>query len=530
MAIISPKDFMSDWSKSPVSTTIQDLQKNANELRELKRQRAIQTAISKSVDASGNFNPEIARKTLSDMGFGESGDPTVNQISQARAQASDTRQASMVKDATMVQMGLMSPEQYNKKWYNTESVETVSEKPIDTSWMQGIPETVPETVSKSVPTKSGAASQLERFKKPMENGSVIVVEGKYTAPDSTYKLPDIPTIDRKIVKTPSQMSPEYLSESGDIGKSLFGKTPEMVSGNVSESNTKFASGLTKEDEAAYKTYLARTGIDVSSGNLQEQVLQRLRNVAETIAKPILTIDPKDPVKSLNDYQIALNEYPARVSKAQQEEIERLRNIPGSIQGEQIAKRGDIRAAESEQRAKESQTYELAGQKGDIYFRPVSKDEATRVKTILNEVPDIKKATKSFEEAYNAALSMAKIDGSVNSDNVVNNLVAMGAIPSSTAAKIKASLDPTTPLTRDAILWMKSVAFSEGTPASEKWVSRTTQKLNEMLKVYGGNPVNMSEEKTESGAMKQVKEKSKPSTKPKPKSETVAEKRKRLMGK
>lgn len=516
MAQINWLDFLqkSQW-KPEALPKAEELKKGRQEIRDINRARAMETARESSIDASGNFDSEKARKALIAQGFGGDADALVNQIAAGRAQASETRQTQMMKDASMVQLGLMSSDQFNKKWYNTETVETIPEKPLDTSWMQGIPETPSDVVPGTV-SDTTAKSQVDRLRKPMENGSEIVVEGQVTKPDSTYKLPEIPAAERRIVSKPSQMSPEYLSEKGDIGKSLFGKTPEMASETVSEAGTKFASGLSKEDEAAYKTYLTRTGIDTNVGTLQEQVSQRLKDVAATVPKPILTVDPKDPVKSLNDYQIALNAYPSLVAKAQQDEIERLRNIPGSIQGEQIAKRGDIRATEAEQRAKESQTYELAGQKGDIYFRPVSKDEATRVKTILNEVPDIKKATKSFEEAYNAALSMAKIDGSVNSDNVVNNLVAMGAIPSSTAAKIKASLDPATPLTRDAILWMKSVAFSEGTPASEKWVSRTTQKLNEMLKVYGGNPIETVSEKPESGAAKQVKEKAKATTKPTPK--------------
>jgi len=495
MAQINWLDFLQkgQWKPQPL-LKVEELKEGRQKVRDINRIRAIEEAKAKGVDASGNLDPSKIRESLFAQGFGGDADSVLNQISQARAQASDTRQASMVKDATMVQMGLMSPEQYNKKWYNTESVETVSEKPMETSWMQGIPQDVSETVSNNVPKT--ATSQLERFKKPIENSSDIVVEGKYVAPDSTYKLPDIPTIDRKIVKTPSQMSPEYLSESGDIGKSLFGKTPEMVSGNVSESGATFASGLTKEDEAAYKIYLARTGVDITSGNLQDQIRQRLLNVSETVAKPILTIDPKDPVKSLNDYQVALNEYPAKVAAAQQTEIERLRNIPGTIQSEQIAKRGDIRAAESEQRAKFAQevsTDPLTPSKNSLLSRNVTSTELEKIKDYRKAYVNFQQATGTFADAVDAAIAKSKIDGSVNWDNVVGNLVSMGAWPSSDAVSLKQNLDPQVPVSKMAVLYawdtVKDQTGKAIKPrgASQEWVNKNVKELNSALVDAGGKP-------------------------------------------
>ena len=132
MAIISPKDFISDWSKSPygsdpatIAQKSADIFKSKNDLREMKRQIAIQNAMSQAVDAQGNFNPELARKSLFAQGFGESADAVVNEIAAKRDAAEKLRDERMQRVASLYAQGLITREQANKEIYGTTNVENV---------------------------------------------------------------------------------------------------------------------------------------------------------------------------------------------------------------------------------------------------------------------------------------------------------------------------------------------------------------------------------------------------------------------
>lgn len=84
------------------------------------------------------------------------------------------------------------------------------------------------------------------------------------------------------------------------------------------------------------------------------------------------------------------------------------------------------------------------QPGVERFRAVSQPEKERGERLAEVYQDLEAGFKrgTFEGDYGAAIAKAKQDGSVNSDAVVSNLVAMGAWPSTRAVALKNILSDT----------------------------------------------------------------------------------------
>lgn len=500
MAIVSPKEFISDWSKSPVSTTFQDLQKNANDLREFRRQRAIQNAMSQAVDAQGNFNPELARKSLFEQGFGESADSVVNEIAAKRDAAEKLRDERMQRVASLYSQGLISKEQANKEIYGTTNVENVPETYNTKSGPKTEAQILQESRDIFGETSMTPRQKIEsKMSQDQSKIGEIRVPGSISD-SSMYDMSLPQTSERRIVKTPAQITPDYLTGEGDIGKSIYAPIQTGENGGKIQSGLGFStSGLGKLEKDSYKNYLSRKGIDVTKGTLEEQINQRIGDVAKEIPVPILTIDPKDPIKSMNEYRVAINEYPSKVIKAQNEELEKLRNFPGTYQSEAFARTGERRAEAGEQRAKfqqEVSTDPLTPSKNPMLARNVTTTELEKIKDYRKAYVNYQNATRSFEDGLDAAIAKAKIDGSVNWDNVVSNLVAMGAWPSSEAVALKQNLDPNVPVQRMAVLAAldegKRVGkyakfFNSPKGASAEWVNKNVKELNSALVDAGGKP-------------------------------------------
>lgn len=141
-----------------------------------------------------------------------------------------------------------------------------------------------------------------------------------------------------------------------------------------------------------------------------------------------------------------NEYAAKVNKAKQDMIEKLVSGNTTAIGETIAQAGNERAIAQRKEEAESAEADIIGRRtggAGNNFRPVSKDEATKGRTMSEAYRDLA-AAKNIPDLFPKAMQAAasKLKGNqipVTMDNIVAELVAQGAVPSNTAITIKALL-------------------------------------------------------------------------------------------
>ena len=215
---------------------------------------------------------------------------------------------------------------------------------------------------------------------------------------------------------------------------------------------------------------------------QEAVNELLAQAKSTIPLPRLHLKDNKP-----DYEATMadkNEYAAKVAKAQQEMIEKLAAGNTTAIGEVLAQAGN-------ERAKEQQKYDLAGQKTDSFYRAVSKDEAARVRLLNETVDDITAAKKTggFEGDYQAAVAKAKSDGSVNKDAIVAQLIAMGTVPSNRAVFLKSVMDANGNISGDIWNQVKAAVgeiFVTDPKKRDAWYKSAIDNMNESITRNGGN--------------------------------------------
>lgn len=162
--------------------------------------------------------------------------------------------------------------------------------------------------------------------------------------------------------------------------------------------------------------------------------------------------------------------------------------------------------QSNDRAKTEQEYGLAGQRDEkLFARPVSDDEATRVKMYNAVKDDIKNAPMTtFAGQYQAALAKAKADGSVNADAIMANLVSMGSIPSSDALALKSFMTPGGNLTSEGLKWAAKYLDDKIRTADPSlaldWGKRALSNIDQSI-IYNGGRV---QKEYSEGARKKLK--------------------------
>jgi hypothetical protein len=230
-------------------------------------------------------------------------------------------------------------------------------------------------------------------------------------------------------------------------------------------------------------YLALRGI--SSTNPQEG-LSSLENMAiQSVPPPALNpmigmLSKDEQAKEWGRYNQAVAEYPAKVQDARVKLSEAIRTGNYDVLDKSISVAGN-------RRAEERQEYDLSAQKGNIFIRPVSSEEARVVKQQRAAISDIIAAPDSFAGAYQAAVAKAKSDGSVNEDAIVSNLVAMGALPSSDAIYLKTMMNPDGSLTAAGKKWVVNATVGQRGPNAE-WKANAITNINQYIHDNGGRMV------------------------------------------
>lgn len=148
------------------------------------------------------------------------------------------------------------------------------------------------------------------------------------------------------------------------------------------------------------------------------------------------------------------------------------------------------ASKQEKRDVEKQEAEMQGRRPEGYqYRYVTPTEATKGRDLVASYFDIRdaQARGGFAGDYAAALAKAKVDGSVNADAIVGNLIAMGAVPSDEAVKVKMLLTTGGGLT-DGLMKMGAAWTAgklKGNEANKKaWYESAKSNIAETAYTHG----------------------------------------------
>lgn len=494
----------------PYKWNTKDLKTQQNEIRDLDRKRAIERSMAGSMDASGNFSEQALRSNLIKEGFGEDAERVANDVTGKRMDQMGKETEAKQKAFLMMLQGLMTKEDYQKRFGGTTS-ETIEIQPISQ----------PSTTQLSdsfQPISQPSSEKPSQTPSEQIGGNDVVVEGSgFKSKVPELKLQDIQTpksyetVEKKIQP---QVVPGYLASTVTPDVSFFrpdvSKTGDKSSGGSFTTET-----MTQDEKDNLSRTLNRFGVSTKDRSLEQAYGELEGKAIASVPVPVYNPMAEKPGEEYGRYQRELAEYPAKVQAKRLELQEKVKAGYGEVQGLGLSK--------------ESQDFALAQQKNkDVFIRPVSPKEAELVYKIRSEYSDISNAGKSFEDAYQAALSVSKLDGSISLDNVLANLVSMKAFPSKEAAQIRLMLDPKidiASMTGNAFYNViadaaKKSGIEVGTPkgADPSWVNKTIQKYNDILSMNGGKPMGStsgsSKESPKSGAAKQVESKRKPKDEPK----------------
>jgi len=459
------------------------------EMREGERKKALQNISSSMLTSAGTLPTEFIKEAAS-KGIGLEGlEAYFNNLKANALTASEVARASTELE------GLGRNPDAGREWrdnpQNITTISTEQDPRINTTndWLNA-PISQLETAKPSqfltgtaVPSPSTTYQATESPSVSVDGSNIDLGQGTLTAkeprPLETFTLPaDNEPGYNYTIKEPKEYSAveEMLRrtgknplEIGDVGSAGgVGPTFDYTALSNSAGGVELKSGI---DNA-----LRKLGKEPS----QEAVNQLLSYAASTVPAP--RAHYKDGKFDLEGTLADKNDYNAKVTKAKQDMIEKLVSGNSTAIGEVLAQSGNVRA-------EEQQKYDLAGQKTNIFTRPVSKDEAARVRVLNETVDDVIGAKKigGFEGDYQAAVAKAKADGSVNRDVIVANLIAMGSVPSPKAIFVKSMLDANGNLVSDLYNLGKGEIgkFVADEKKRNAWYNGTVENMIQSLARNGG---------------------------------------------
>lgn len=502
-------------NESPMRWGSEQAISGANKIRDYNRQRAVEKAVS------DNYNPETQRvdevslgKQLAGQGFGGTAEQVINQIKAERTKMSSDVADAIMKDEQLVVRELMSPERFFEKWGRGVSVKA--------SNGQTQTQTLPQTVSPTIPTKTASDVISEKFptsfpfqsktatSETISEPSVVNVPGNdFVSKAEEGKLQDIiPETTYTTTKNDPSTTTGYLGLDR-APKTIQERFPGTSTSTDSSKGVFSTESMTPDEKNNVTRLLARYQIDMTGKTLEEGIGELVGNAVDAVPKPVaINYMVKDLPTEISRFNKENSDYSANVAKAVNEVRKEIKQGYSEVQGTtlaaqggELAKKADARAAEAQRMAKEDQEFRLAQQKGELYTRPVSPVEAAKVYKITDEYDDITAAAKdpkSFEKAWNAAVSLIKMQGDpVTLDNIMSYLVSMKAYPSRDFADLKrelgTSVDWSGRIAEGALDGIKGVAVSVGASKGAKgadadYMNSQIDKFNSILKKNGGKPM------------------------------------------
>lgn len=327
--------------QKPEFKSAKDIFKGMQDVREMRRKRAIEDAIKAGVGPDGQFSGGQVRQSLIDAGFGEDADAVVRDIAMKRqGDVKSTAELGVVLKG-LVDNGIINESRARELFDNM----TLRE-PIGTSTTSTV--TTASTPAQSTSTGTGridetqlmqqAQSFVDEAPKSQPSGSpgsgtrqsvvgateaIIRPEGDLQPTGGVASLTDIGSQTRPR-RTEAQATPDYASDLINWDTKPFGSS-SPVSGDKGSS---FAYMMPKDPTDLQQTLAAaqRLGYDISNpsdASMNEQITAR----AESIAGPVPVYIPptkfEDIYKAQADYMQKLIDRAAKVSEAKQAQVDAL---------------------------------------------------------------------------------------------------------------------------------------------------------------------------------------------------------------
>lgn len=473
---------------NPQSSLADDMSsgyKAGYEMREAERKKALQKTYSDMLTSAGTlpteFIQEAAKKGIGMEGLEKYFQNLKDNVGTAK---------QVAEDSSMLEMLGRTPD-VGREWNGkpkeqqitiTSGAEIKKEDPD--MWGQLNPKWSANPVK---PSDSISAAPM----------SDKVVEDEYNRHSgSIATLPPLPeTTDPTITVTEPK---EYSAVEEMLRRS--GKNPIDGLTTTGTSTTGFSSDLTKwepKDNGSneYRQFATALQNELSANNFKSAE-DYLTTVGKTVYEQNLYV-PNPMAMYTKDGKIDRAAYGAEIAKQKQSQIVAKAKAEEAILKARdglIAKAKEYGVqtigSEVEKDRQEAHEADYAGRRaGGYQFRPVTQAEATKGRDLVSSYFDIRDGIRrgGFEGAYAAALAKAKADGSVNSDAIVGNLIAMGAVPSAQSVYVKSLMNQNGTVGADAWNQIKAVIgdvlFAES-GATKKWANDALKNIAETAKLYG----------------------------------------------
>lgn len=453
------------------------------EFRDLQRKSAIEQAKRDALLPDGTLDQTKLRSTLIEKGFGENLDDVVNYIAKEREAAAQLVSEGKRRDMMDIALGLSTPEKV-EEYRNGKT--TVTTNPVYPGKPSGVTGDYDLTKDPDIPGYIPQTGSPE--KKVGENE--ILVKGSVSTSDGMKLQDNIPQQEYTRTTGSPQISPQYLSSDVDWSKFVPGASSE----EQSRENTQYQlPSDKKERELAIKTASIVFGIDFdpNNPNVGQQIDNAATLRAESEVKPVIQQAYKDPFEYLKDKAAR----PSEVAKKRAEYLSKFEAGRSSLIGQDLQRRSTEtgeRGQATSQAKTEQEMAPLSPKTNPAIYRDVNSAELSKIEDGNKAIVNYTNAGRSFEDAVDAAIAKSKLDGSVNWDNVVANLVAMGAFPSVDAAKIKLALDPNAPISKEVItnLFKGQTPVLKYNPrgASKEWITKNVKEVNSNLFTSGGRTI------------------------------------------
>lgn len=297
--------------------TTKDVNENAEKIktadkaiRDIKRKRAIDKAISEGIDSKGELNQEALRQSLKNSGFGEEADTLVNKITADRNAKVVENLELRKKMGESVGMDLVKPDYANR----------------------ALGEFGPQPTTQNVTTQTPNSSQEQKANSPLAGGpsgggsgngaggfpSVMSPAYPKMGPGLVGDRPVLPTLQtpQNVPQTPSsQTSPDYV-KMGPADFSQFASKPSAGSAGVP---------FTYSNDPLLASYQKEAAGGVIQGLGKNTSEENINSVLEARAESLFPNRSPNSFKDFNEYQAYRQTRDAKKEEYKQKQMQEILN-------------------------------------------------------------------------------------------------------------------------------------------------------------------------------------------------------------
>lgn len=446
--------------QKPGFTSMEDIFKGMQNVREMNRKRAVEEAIRKGVGPDGIMNPDNIRQSLASTGFGEDADAVVSKIAMDRqAHAKSTAELGLQLKA-IVDSGLMTKERamelmgshlQNSPTSQTQEEKTQAEARKFVEEGSASPTTAVQTTIDEKPTSQPTGSPGAGTTRSVvgETEAIIRPEGDIKPTGGVVKLTDPGNVNTQKFRT-AQAAPDYASDLIN-----FDSDPSSGTGSGTSKGiiTDYTLPTDPVDLKNTKIALSRLGVAVDDKSTSEDIDAKLKLMSFSQAGPppvrAKSTTMEGFLKADAEYNKAMKDYYSDVAKNFQKLIETVNTGRGTKFTESQAEEQLRLSQEADKRAKEERS-SLRAAENPILRRNLSnaaqlKDIETRFDGLEDFQDAVARYTDqktggSFGDLVGIAESMIKANGQTPTmDAVESFILKTGGIPSESELKFKKAL-------------------------------------------------------------------------------------------